>query len=59
LNARNFFARQKDDLRRHQFGGVIGGPIKKVKLFLCGITAFEISFVELNPTNPPTIFWYL
>jgi hypothetical protein len=33
LNARNFFAPQKDDLKRNQFGGVIGGPIKKDKLF--------------------------
>ena len=33
LNARNFFAPQRDDLKRNQFGGVIGGPIKKDKLF--------------------------
>jgi hypothetical protein len=27
LNARNFFARQSDGLKRNQFGGTIGGPI--------------------------------
>jgi hypothetical protein len=33
LNARNFFAPKRDSLKRNQFGGVIGGPIKKDKLF--------------------------
>ncbi len=33
LNARNYFAPKRDDLKRNQFGGVIGGPIQKDKLF--------------------------
>ena len=33
LNARNFFATSRDTLKRNQFGGVIGGPVKKDKLF--------------------------
>jgi hypothetical protein len=33
LNARNFFAAQQDALKRNQFGGTIGGPILKNKLF--------------------------
>src|SRR5215467_6021914 len=33
LNARNFFGTQKDALKRSQFGGTLGGPIKKDKLF--------------------------
>ena len=33
LNARNFFAAERDTLKRNQFGGVIGGPIMKNKLF--------------------------
>jgi Carboxypeptidase regulatory-like domain len=33
LNARNFFAPRRDTLKRSQFGGTIGGPIKKDKLF--------------------------
>jgi hypothetical protein len=33
LNARDFFATKRDTLKRNQFGGVIGGPIKRDKLF--------------------------
>jgi hypothetical protein len=33
LNARNFFAAQHDALKRNQFGGAVGGPIVKNKLF--------------------------
>jgi hypothetical protein len=34
FNARNFFAPTQDTLRRNQFGGLIGGPIRKDKLFV-------------------------
>jgi outer membrane receptor protein involved in Fe transport len=33
LNARNEFAESKDKLRYNQFGGTIGGPVKKDKIF--------------------------
>src|SRR5579884_2474980 len=33
FNARNFFAATQDTLRRNQFGGTVGGPIRKDKLF--------------------------
>ena len=33
FNARDFFASTRDTLKRNQFGGVVGGPILKNKLF--------------------------
>ena len=36
LNARNFFAPKHDTLNRNQFGGSIGGPVVKDKLFYFG-----------------------
>src|SRR5438094_7779892 len=36
LNARNFFAPTQDTLKRNQFGGSVGGPIKRHELFYFG-----------------------
>ena len=36
FNARNFFATRRDTIKRNQFGGTIGGPIVKNKLFFFG-----------------------
>ena len=33
LDARNFFAAARDTLKRNQFGGTVGGPVMKNKLF--------------------------
>jgi hypothetical protein len=53
LNARNFFGTQKDALKRNQFGGTVGGPIKKDKLFYFG--SWQRTFLN-NITYSNTAF---
>ena len=36
FNARNYFANAKDPLKRNQFGGTVGGPIFRDKMFFFG-----------------------
>ena len=54
FNARNAFAAERDSLRRNQFGGVLGGPIKKNKVFFFGGYQGKI-----EKTNPPTSISYI
>src|SRR6266540_1619292 len=49
FNARNYFAPQRDSLNRNQFGGTLGAPIIKNKLFVFGGYQGRI-----EKSNPPT-----
>ncbi len=51
FNARNFFAATQDSLRRNQFGGTVGAPILKDKLFIFG--GFQATRTRTAP--PQTI----
>jgi len=54
FNARNAFATTRDSLRRNTFGGVLGGPLKKNKMFIFGGYQGQI-----EKTNPPTTISYI
>lgn len=54
LNARNFFAPTQDSLKRNQFGGTIGGPILKDKLF--GFFGYQGTRIR---TAPPQSISYV
>ena len=47
FNARNFFATERDSLKRNQFGGTLGGPIKTNKLFFFG--GYQGKIEKSNP----------
>jgi len=49
FNARNFFQPVRDSLKRNQFGGTVGGPIKKDKLFF--FAGYQGTIIRSNPTS--------
>src|SRR5438552_2654574 len=49
FNARNFFASRRDSLKRNQYGGTIGGPIVKNKLFFFG--GYQGTRTRSDPTG--------
>jgi hypothetical protein len=49
LNARNFFANSRDGLKRNQFGGTLGGPIRRNKLFF--FAAYQETDTRQTPSD--------
>ncbi|HJT89196.1 MAG TPA: TonB-dependent receptor, partial [Bryobacteraceae bacterium] len=49
LNARNFFASSRDSLKRNQYGGTIGGPIKKDKIFF--FAGYQGTAIRSDPNS--------
>ena len=54
FDARDFFAATQDTLRQNQFGGTIGGPVKKDKLF--GFFGYQGTRIR---TAPPSSITYV
>src|SRR5438552_1605015 len=49
FNARNTFALSRDTIKRNQFGGVLGGPIKTNKVFFFG--GYQGTIVRQDPSD--------
>jgi hypothetical protein len=49
FNARNAFALARDTIKRNQFGGTLGGPVLKNKLFFFG--AYQGTTIRTAPTD--------
>ncbi len=52
FNAKDYFASVGDGLKRNQFGGTIGGPIKKNKLFF--FAGYQNTTIRSTPANTVT-----
>ena len=50
FNARNYFATTNSTLKRNQFGGTFGGPVRRNKLFFFG--GFQGTTVRQDPSRP-------
>jgi hypothetical protein len=53
VNARNTFASRRDTLKRNQFGGVVGGPIAKNKLFY--FFGYQGTVLRTDPQTSVTV----
>jgi hypothetical protein len=53
FNARDFFAPVNDNLKRNQFGGTLGGPIRKNKLFF--FAGYQGTLIRSAPASTPAV----
>jgi hypothetical protein len=53
FNARDYFAPVSDNLKRNQFGGTLGGPIKKNKLFF--FLGYQGTLIRSAPAATPAV----
>src|SRR6185437_11221016 len=53
LNGRNYFDSEQDGLKRNQFGGVIGGPIRKDKAFF--FSSYQGTTLRQNHIQSATV----
>ena len=53
FNAKDFFAPARDALKRNQFGGTFGGPIRKNKLFF--FLGYQDTIIHSQPTTTPAV----
>ena len=53
FNARDTFAPKNDNLKRNQFGGTLGGPIKKNKLFF--FLGYQGTLIRSAPAATPAV----
>src|SRR5204863_2096482 len=49
FNARNAFATKRDTIKRNQFGGTLGGPFARNKLFFFG--GYQGTTIRQDPSN--------
>jgi hypothetical protein len=53
FNARDFFAPVNDNLKRNQFGGTVGGPIRRNKLFF--FVGYQGTLIRSAPAATPAV----
>ena len=54
FNARNAFATKRDTIKRNQFGGTVGGPIMKNKLFF--FAGYQGTTIRQDPSDLVRLF---